>query len=233
MKNENIFSNKKTKPLDNSLNDSVNCKNNKNLHKSSDTGRIGFHGTGTGKNFAESLNRNTLYNTRKFFILKDEDFEIYTPKIIKNKEYLNELKENGLDLDKCLIISNKTSFLNYIIKLKTTLDQIIFDIDPKEANKKRRRRGNQLNLGADLGEIKKEDFLNSTPPFVQEKGMIHFGNKNIELVLCMMIGIRNSINSISESPTPYPLEQMDQSFKDFNVFHFVQKKFENNVVKLF
>lgn len=190
-----------------------------------------MNASGTVKNYGDSINKNSLLNTGKYFVTKDEDFEVFSPKIIKNKEYLNELKENGLNLDKCIIISNKTSFLNYLIKLKTTLEQIIYDIDPKEAIKKKRRRGNQLSLAADIGEIKKEDFLNSTPPFSQEKGMIHFGNKNIELVLSMMIGIRNSINSIGESPTPYPLEHRDQAFRDFNVFHFVQKKFDNHVVR--
>lgn len=218
------------KQTDYGKNDLINYKNTKVLHKSLDAGKIGFDRIESGKNFAESISKNSLYNTGKYFISKDEDFEIFTPKHIKNQEFINELKDNGLELDKCLIITNKSAFLNYIIKLKTTLDQIIYDIDPKEAIKKRRRRGNQLNLDAGLGEIKKEDFLNSTPPFVQEKGMIHFGNKNIELVLSMMIGIRNSINSIGESPTPYPLEPKDQAFRDFNVFHFVQKKFENHVV---
>ncbi len=211
------------------MKDSINHKSNKALNKSEGP-KINFNRAKLGECLRESINEKPLNNTGKHFISKDEDFEIITPKLIKNKEYLNELKEHELDLDKCLIISNKVAFSNYIIKLKTILDQIIYDIDPKEAIKKGRRQGNKLGFISNLGEINKEDFLNSTPPFSQEKGMIHFGNKNIELVLSMMIGIRNSINSIGESPTPYPVEPMDQAFRDFNIFNFVQKKFDNHIV---
>jgi len=82
-----------------------------------------------------------------------------------------------------------------------------------------------------MREFKKEDFLNSTPPLMQERGMIHFGNKNIELVLSMMIGIRNSINSIGENPSLYPFAKKDEAFKDFNVFNFLQTNFEKEIVR--
>ena len=60
--------------------------------------------------------------------------------------------------------------------------------------------------------------------------MIHFGNQNIELVLTMMIGIRNSIYSIGENPNLYPLNRNDDSFKDFNCFNFKQANFDSEYV---
>jgi len=207
---------------------------NKTPNRSFDAiGMNNFQGLGRTMNSLNIENNynNVLNNTSKFFITNDEEFEIITPKLIKNKEYLNELKDNGIDLDKCLIIKNKNAFMNYIIKLKETLDKIIYDIDPKEANKKKKRRANQLGIMIGMREFKKEDFLNSTPPLMQERGMIHFGNKNIELVLSMMIGIRNSINSIGENPSLYPFAKKDEAFKDFNVFNFLQTNFEKEIVR--
>lgn len=206
---------------------------NKNPHRQLDAiGMNSFQGLGRNINSLNIENnyKNVLNNSSKYFITNDEDFEIITPKLIKNKEYLNELKENGIELEKCLIVKNKYAFLNYIIKLKETLDNIIYDIDPKEANKKKKRRANQLGIMIGMREFKKEDFLNSTPPLIQEKGMIHFGNKNIELVLSMMIGIRNSINSIGENPSLYPFSKKDEAFRDFNVFNFLQTNFEKEMV---
>ncbi len=183
------------------------------------------------KNKNSEYHHNSNNNTKKYFIQNDKNFEIFSPKIIKNKEYIKELKENGLDIEECIIIKNKNAFLNYLIKLKSTLDNIIYDIDPKEKNKNRRRReGYQIGLSEDMPELKKEDFLNSTPPLIQEKGMIHFGNKNIELVLSMMIGIRNSINSIGENQSFYPFSKRDEAFRDFNVFNFVQTNYEKEMV---
>lgn len=63
--------------------------------------------------------------------------------------------------------------------------------------------------------------------------MIHFGNKNIELVLTMMIGIRNSINSIGENPNMYDLKKKDDAFKDFNCFNFIQANFDSEYVRKF
>lgn len=162
----------------------------------------------------------------------DEEFEIYHSKVIKDKEYINELREYGIDLTNCLIITNKNAFLNYLMKIKETLELIIYDIDPKEAKKKKRRQGYSLGLFRGFENIRKEDFLNSTPPLAQQKGMIHFGNKNIELVLSMMIGIRNSVNSIGENPNLYPFIRRDEAFRDFNVFHFKQTNFEKEIVNI-
>lgn len=161
-----------------------------------------------------------------------EEFEIYSPKLVNDKEYNDFLKDFGVDLNKCLIITDKNAFLKYLTSLKETLDLIIFDMDPKEARRKKRRKGYSFGLVKDLENLKKEDFLNSTPSLALQKGMIHFGNKNIELVLSMMIGIRNSVNSVGENPKLYPLFRRDDSFKDFNIFHFKQSTFEKEIVKL-
>ena len=47
----------------------------------------------------------------------------------------------------------------------------------------------------------------------------------------MMIGIRNSVNSLGESETLYNFDKDDDAFKDVNLFDFKQKSFEKDVVK--
>ena len=62
-------------------------------------------------------------------------------------------------------------------------------------------------------------------------GLIHFGNRNVEMVLTMMIGIRNAVSSLGESETLYNFDKDDDAFKDVNLFDFKQKSFEKDVVK--
>ena len=178
-------------------------------------------------NKLENKNHN---DENKFIVPQEEEFEFILPKILKNKEYLNELEANGIDLEKCLIITNKDGFMNHLKNIKITLDKILFDIEPLESKKKRKRKG--YDMGNFKGmELKKDDFLNSTTSLSQEQGMIHFGNKNVELVLSMMIGIRNSINSVGENNNLYQFQSKDQAFKDFNIFNFKQNNFEKEIVK--
>jgi hypothetical protein len=185
-------------------------------------------------NINKSKIRKSLKKPNKYILDFKEDFEIYTPKKIKNKEFSDELLENGIEIEKCLIISNKDAFKKYINKLKSTLHEIILMILPSEAKKLEKRQNMVINdfTEKENREINVEDYFNGTPSLAEEKGMIHFGNKNLELVLTMMIGIRNSINSIGDNNEMFNLgknkenKENKDAFKDFNCFNFVQNNFE-------
>ena len=87
-----------------------------------------------------SVKEKILHKHSKYIIEIDEGFEIYSPKIINNKQFKEEMQENGIDLEKCIIISNKNAFFVYLNKLRNTLYDIIFEIDPSECKKWRKRR---------------------------------------------------------------------------------------------
>ncbi len=61
--------------------------------------------------------------------------------------------------------------------------------------------------------------------------MIHFGNKSVEMVLTMMIGIRNSVTSLGENEKLYNFDEDDDAFKDVNLFEYTQKSYEKDVVR--
>lgn len=208
----------------NNKNDNKNNSEKKSTRKGSDDNFSKKSDIKSQKSLKKTISKNNKYVIEIF-----DDFEIYSAKVIKNKEFADELMESGIDAEKCLIISNREGFLGYFNKLKIALHDIIVDIDPVEAKKWKKRKGYNLGFNENK-DIKKEDFFNSTPNLNQEKGMIHFGNKNIELVLTMMMGIRKSINSLGENPNLYKFKEKDEAFKDFNCFNFIQANFESEYV---
>jgi len=72
-------------------------------------------------------------------------------------------------------------------------------------------------------------FLNTQNVGEPEKGLIHFGNKNVEMVLSMMIGIRNAVTSLGESEKLYNFDQDDDAFMDVNLFDYTQKSYDKEV----
>jgi hypothetical protein len=214
----------------------MNLKTDNTIYENSGKKKNNIDINNDNNNFNKETNNNakvkkSLKKPNEYIIEINEDFEIYAAKKIKNKEFIDELLDNGIEIDKCLIISNKDSFLNYLNKLKSTLREIILKIVPSEAKKMEKRKNLNINIHSNEGrEINKEDYFNGTPSLAPEKGMIHFGNKNIELVLTTMIGIRNSINSIGENNEIYNISNNKDAFKDLNCFNFVQNNFESEYV---
>lgn len=77
-------------------------------------------------------------------------------------------------------------------------------------------------MNDDSKQIDKDAFLNSPYPIGDDKGMIHFGNRNVELVISMMLGIRNAVNSIGNSEKLFNFVRNDDAFNDFNLFNYTQ-----------
>lgn len=161
------------------------------------------------------------FNLKRLNTVNPDDFEFLQPcdvNDIKDKDLLDQIMLHGIEINNCLIISNKKSFIKTLNKLKEALREIVEEIDPSKKVVKRRQ-AFSLDM-ANASPIEKEDFLNT--PFLskEEKGLIHFGNENVELVLNMMIGIRNSVNLIGGNRSMFPLETNDDSFKEINTFKY-------------
>ena len=60
-----------------------------------------------------------------------------------------------------------------------------------------------------------------------EKGMIHFGNPNLELVINLMMGIKHSVSKIgaSKSSILYPIDN-DEIYGEINRFKYEQNNFD-------
>ena len=120
-------------------------------------------------------------------------------------------------------------------EIKDSLTEIIkesiyfyFRVDPNK-QKITRRQGMAIH-NEDTNAYDKESFLNIPFNSVDSKGLIHFGNSNVELVLNMMIGIRSSINSNGECEKLYDLSKNDDAFKEYNLYNYSQNIFENETV---
>ena len=62
--------------------------------------------------------------------------------------------------------------------------------------------------------------------------MIHFGNQNVELVISMMLGIRNAVNSLGSTDKLFSLVNNDDAFNDYNLFNYTQNTTEKENVKI-
>jgi Ca2+-binding EF-hand superfamily protein len=163
-----------------------------------------------------------------------DDFEFFQPSDlndIKDKDLLDQIMLHGIEINNCLIISNKTSFIKTLNKLKDALRDIVEEIDPSKKVVKRRQ-AFSLDM-AKASPMEKEDFLNMPFHAQEEKGLIHFGNENVELVLNMMIGIRNSVNLIGGNRSLFPLETNDDAFKEINTFKYTHNTNEKEAQCIF
>lgn len=101
-------------------------------------------------------------------------------------------------------------------------------VDPQK-QKINRRQGMAVQPNNNV-EVDKEFFLNIPCNNVDSKGLIHFGNNNVELVLNMMIGIKSSINSNGDTQKLYDLSKNDDAFNEYNLYNYSQNIFEKETV---
>ena len=95
----------------------------------------------------------------------------------------------------------------------------------------KRRQAFSINLDENSrNQIDKDYFLNSPYSISDSKGMIHFGNQSVELVINMMFGIRNSVNCIGNTNKLFTFIRKDDSFKEFNLFNFTHNTFDKEIV---
>ena len=145
---------------------------------------------------------------------------------IKDQTVITKLKENGFNINNCLIITNKDKFLSYIINLHQSFSMLFKDLIPNKIKSKRtsiriqQTKDQSFNFG---------QFVNM--PFKKEKesekGMIHFGNPNLELVINLMMGIKHSVSKIgaSKSSILYPIDN-DEIYGEINRFKYEQNNFD-------
>lgn len=177
---------------------------------------------------------------------EEDSFDFIQPADISHlKDIHSNLLDNDIDINDCLIISNKRAFTKYIADMKDNLKRIQEEIDPSLKITKRRQ-GISLNI-SNTSPIDKDDFLNAPFHHIEEKGLIHFGNENVEMVLNMMIGIRNSVNSVglvgnincninsknnnsmSSNSNLFPLQTHDDAYKEVNRFKYCHKSFDKEI----
>jgi hypothetical protein len=197
------------------------------------------HSKGYNKNEKEngmlgSEKFTEYYRDKNFsFMKKDEffgqslEFDFLTPAPVLHKELSNSFKEYDLDPENCLIITNKKNFTKWISDINEALKNVLNEIDPAKKNIKRRA-GISKKIST-TNSFEKNDYLNLPFLNLEEEGLIHFGNPNVELILNMMIGIRNSVNSIGESRRLFNLKENDEAFKELNRFKFSQNNFEKEI----
>ena len=108
--------------------------------------------------------------------------------------------------------------MKWIEDIHGSLRNVLNEVDPNKLFKRRR-----VAISKKLesqSTFKKEDYLNPSFSNFDEEGLIHFGNPNLELVLYMMIGIRNSVNSMGEPRKLFNISEKDEAFKELNSFSF-------------
>lgn len=121
-------------------------------------------------------------------------------------DQVKELNKKGFASKDTIIIKNYESFLTEITNIIKSLRRITKEIKNKEKKYvPKRRQGISVKIG-DEG-LNLEDFVNSYKGDTSdEKGIIHLGSDNVNLVVNMMMGIKKSIYSLTE-----PVQ--DQLFK--------------------
>lgn len=195
---------------------------------------------GLAHSFVNEMANQPKPRSNTFNISADNDFKIMAPAPIIDPSVTEQLKSAGVELENCLIIKNKDSFINYFSQLAQSVQEIINEynhpkirIDPKKRNSKVKRR-QAFSVAPDNEKtLTKDDYLNSPFLHKQEKGLIHFGNENVELVLNMMIGIRTAVNSIGDCRKAFNLIRNDDAFKEYNLFNFTQNSFDREIVSKF
>lgn len=179
----------------------------------------------TNEKFSEFYKeKNFSFMKRDEFFGQSLEFDFLTPAPILHSELSNAFKDYELDPQNCLIINNKKNFIKLISDINDALKNVLNDIDPSKKNKKRRA---AISRNVTLtNTFEKDDYLNPSFLKAEDEGLIHFGNPNVELVLNMMIGIRNSINSIGETKRLFHIAEKDEAFKELNRFKFSQNTYE-------
>lgn len=177
-------------------------------------------------NFYKNLNtkessQKTLENIKPKK-LEITDFDIIAPSVDNIDEpQLNLLKNLGLNPDDIFIINNKNKFIDLIESLHNEIRSINLGItNNKKQNK--RRKGISINIKNDA-KLDKEDFFNTYKGCCKkDKGLIHLGSNNIDLVLSMMIGLKCSINSLNEFKNNYNLFKLStlKAFEDVCEFRY-------------
>ena len=151
---------------------------------------------------------------------------------IKDINIVSHLKHNGFNLDQCLIITNKDNFLNFFTSLHRKLSSLFKDLLP---NRKHHFKRKHIHIPQTKDNIKFDfcDIINK--PFKKEKysekGMIHFGNPNLELIINLMIGIKHSITTNTNSIL-YSIGNDDKIFNEINRFKHVHSR-DNNEFKFY
>ncbi len=186
----------------------------------------------TNEKFSEFYKeKNFSFMKRDEFFGQSLEFDFLTPAPILHPELSNAFKDYKLDPQNCLIINNKKNFIKWISDINDALKNVLNEIDPTKKNKKRRPAISRNITSTNTFE--KDDYLNPSFLKSEDEGLIHFGNPNVELVLNMMIGIRNSINSIGETKRLFNIAEKDEAFKELNRFKFSQNTYEKELTCTF
>ena len=145
---------------------------------------------------------------------------------IKDPTIISHLKHNGFNLDQCLIITNKENFLTFFTSLHRKLSSLFKDLLP---NRKHHFKRKHILIPQTKDNIKFDfcDIINK--PFKKEKysekGMIHFGNPNLDLIINLMIGIKHSIIT-NKTYTLYSIGNNDKIYNE--ITRFTSTSFTNS-----
>ena len=172
-------------------------------------------------------NKNNFQENGKLDSTDRVNFKIIKPFTdIKDTILSSKLKSDGIDINNCLIITNKDKFLSYIDNLHQEFSNLFRELIPSKIKSKRtsirinRKRDQSFNFGKILNTpFKKEKEV--------EKGIIHFGNPNLELVVNLMMGIKHSVSRVGTAGTNifYPIEN-EEIYGEVNRFKYEQNNFD-------
>lgn len=130
--------------------------------------------------------------------LNSKDFQFISLKKIKVlNELQNQLEKYGLDYNNMLIINNIKSFEEFLNEILNSIKVVTNELKQYKLGKKRRQ-GISINLQTE-SDLNYDDFFNYySGANSDEKGLIHLGSDNIDMVLNMMVGIKSSIKTVNE-----------------------------------
>lgn len=174
----------------------------------------------------ENIQTESLLMTEEASIKKTENsgFE-FNFMSLSNSMYseheISCLKKVGLEPNSILIIKNKNEFLEKIESIHMTLRKLTQELKNNKKHNKRRQ-GFSLNIESKTN-LNNEDFFNSySGDTSDDRGLVHLGSPNIDLVLNMMLGIKSSINSEanSKSNIMYNFSLID-AFNEVSKFTYI------------
>ena len=215
---DDCSSNNNNKSIFNDNNDNINTSNdnssNSNHHRYNIKKQNTNYINTTKISFPKLIPRSNSYviSTRHTTTTQSEplNFKIIKPFTdIKDTTIISHLKQNGFNLDQCLIITNKDNFLTFFTSLHRKLSSLFKDLLP---NRKHHFKRKHILIPQTKDTIKFDfcDIINK--PFKKEKysekGMIHFGNPNLDLIINLMIGIKHSITT-NKTYTLYSISNDD------------------------